>query len=170
MKRTGIIRKADELGRIVIPIELRDILGITIKDALEIYVDEESERVILKKYQGSSSCVFCGNYSDNLIYYKSFLVCRTCIQEIGTSSRAGEGEEEHFYEEVAATISAPEMDAKKGKGSRGDRSTAVMNQLHAAIMANPEASQAEMAKVLGISQGYVSILMKKLRESGLISK
>ena len=50
MKSTGIVRKVDELGRVVIPIELRRTLGIAEKDALEIYVDDE--KIILKKYKG----------------------------------------------------------------------------------------------------------------------
>ena len=49
MKSTGIVRKVDELGRVVIPIELRRTLGIAEKDALEIYVDDE--KIILKKYK-----------------------------------------------------------------------------------------------------------------------
>ena len=54
MKATGIVRKVDELGRIVLPIELRRTLNIEIKDPLEIYVDGES--IMLKKYQ--PACVF----------------------------------------------------------------------------------------------------------------
>ena len=54
MKATGIVRKVDELGRIVLPIELRRTLKIEIKDPLEIYVDGES--IMLKKYQ--PACVF----------------------------------------------------------------------------------------------------------------
>ena len=57
MKATGIVRKVDELGRIVLPIELRRTLNIEIKDPLEIYVDGES--IMLKKYQ--PACVFCGS-------------------------------------------------------------------------------------------------------------
>ena len=56
MKATGIVRKVDELGRIVLPIELRRTLNINIKDPLEIYVDGES--IMLKKYQ--PACVFFG--------------------------------------------------------------------------------------------------------------
>lgn len=54
MKSTGIVRKVDELGRVVIPIELRRTLGIDEKDALEIYVD--NERIVLKKYE--PACIF----------------------------------------------------------------------------------------------------------------
>ena len=60
MKSTGVVRKVDELGRIVIPIELRRTMGIEEKDALEIYVD--SEKIILKKYE--PACIFCGNAED----------------------------------------------------------------------------------------------------------
>ena len=60
MKSTGIVRKVDELGRIVLPIELRRTLDINKKDSIEIFV--EGNQVILKKYQ--PACVFCGNAND----------------------------------------------------------------------------------------------------------
>lgn len=63
MKSTGIVRKVDELGRVVIPIELRRTLGINEKDALEIYVDDE--RIVLKKYKPSMTCQITGEISDN---------------------------------------------------------------------------------------------------------
>ena len=46
MKSTGIVRKVDELGRIVLPMELRRTLGVDTKDALEIYTEGDS--IILK--------------------------------------------------------------------------------------------------------------------------
>ncbi len=63
MKSTGIVRKVDELGRVVIPIELRRTLDIAEKDALEIYVDDE--RIILKKYKPNMTCVVTGEVSDD---------------------------------------------------------------------------------------------------------
>ena len=60
MKSTGIVRKVDELGRIVLPIELRRTLGIEEKDRIEIFVEGES--VILRKYQ--PACIFCDNSKD----------------------------------------------------------------------------------------------------------
>ena len=63
MKSTGIVRKVDELGRVVIPIELRRTLGIAEKDALEIYVDDE--RIIFKKYKPNMTCQVTGEVSDN---------------------------------------------------------------------------------------------------------
>ncbi|GEK31042.1 transition state regulatory protein AbrB [Kurthia zopfii] len=62
MKSTGIVRKVDELGRVVIPIELRRTLGIAEKDALEIYVDDD--KIILKKYMPNMTCVVTGEVSD----------------------------------------------------------------------------------------------------------
>ncbi len=77
MKSTGIVRKVDELGRIVLPIELRRTLGIDIKDAIEIYVDNST--IVLKKYE--PTCVFCGE-SENVITYKDKIVCKSCLEEM----------------------------------------------------------------------------------------
>ena len=63
MKSTGIVRKVDELGRVVIPIELRRNLDIKIKDPLEIYVDDDL--VIFKKYQANMSCMITGETTDD---------------------------------------------------------------------------------------------------------
>ena len=75
MKSTGIVRKVDELGRIVLPIELRRTLGIEEKDRIEIFVDGES--IILRKYQ--PSCIFCDNAKD-IINYKGKNICPDCIR------------------------------------------------------------------------------------------
>lgn len=75
IKSIGIVRKVDELGRIVLPIELRRTLGIGEKDALEIFVDQEA--IILKKYE--PACVFCGDASQVQIY-KGKNVCHECAQ------------------------------------------------------------------------------------------
>lgn len=61
MKFTGIVRKVDELGRVVIPIELRRVLDIDIKDPLEVYTDEGS--IILKKYSPDMPCAVTGYVS-----------------------------------------------------------------------------------------------------------
>jgi AbrB family transcriptional regulator, transcriptional pleiotropic regulator of transition state genes len=83
MKSTGIVRKVDELGRVVIPIELRRTLGIDEKDALEIYVDVE--KIILKKYE--PACVFCGNAS-NVQHYKGKIVCHECANAMAENANA----------------------------------------------------------------------------------
>ena len=63
MKSTGIVRKVDELGRVVIPIELRRVLDIEVKDALEIFTDDD--KIILKKYQPRMTCAATGDESDD---------------------------------------------------------------------------------------------------------
>lgn len=75
MKSTGVVRKVDELGRIVLPIELRRTLGIEEKDRIEIFVDGES--IILRKYQ--PACIFCDNAKD-IINYKGKNICPDCIR------------------------------------------------------------------------------------------
>ena len=77
MKATGIIRKVDELGRVVLPIELRRSLDIGERDALEIYTD--SDMIILKKYQ--PACIFCGN-PKGVTPFKGKNVCPDCIREL----------------------------------------------------------------------------------------
>lgn len=77
MKSTGIVRKIDELGRIVLPMELRRNLNLNIKDSIEIYV--EGEQVILKKYE--PCCIFCGE-ATNITNFKGKNVCETCKNEI----------------------------------------------------------------------------------------
>jgi len=74
---TGIIRRVDELGRLVIPIEIRNQFNIVEKDPIEIYVDESS--IVLKKYQ--PNCTFCQS-TENLVEYKNKLVCTKCIKSL----------------------------------------------------------------------------------------
>ena len=77
MKATGIVRKVDKLGRIVLPIELRKTLNIEIKDPIEIFVDEDF--ILLKKYE--PACIFCGN-AKNIVNVKGKNVCQDCINEL----------------------------------------------------------------------------------------
>ncbi|MBI9010685.1 MAG: AbrB/MazE/SpoVT family DNA-binding domain-containing protein [Clostridiales bacterium] len=77
MKSTGIVRKVDELGRVVIPIELRRTLNIDVKDALEIFTSEDT--IILRRY--NPLCYICGD-SEGLITFKNKRVCSHCIKEL----------------------------------------------------------------------------------------
>lgn len=76
MKSTGIVRRVDELGRIVLPIELRRSLNINERDTLEIFVDDER---ILKKYEPAD--IFTGSM-DDLIEYKGKKVSKESIIEM----------------------------------------------------------------------------------------
>jgi len=77
VKSTGIVRKVDELGRIVLPIELRRTLDIAEKDALEIYVEGSS--IILRKYR--PSCIFCDSSKD-ITMFKGKNICPKCLREL----------------------------------------------------------------------------------------
>ncbi len=77
MKSTGMVRKVDELGRIVLPAEIRQSMDIKIKDSLEIFT--ENERIILQKY--SPSCIFCNNV-DNVIFFHEKRICAECLQAL----------------------------------------------------------------------------------------
>lgn len=77
MKSTGIVRRVDELGRVVIPIEIRNKFNIAEKDPIEIYVD--GSNIVLKKHE--QSCIFCGNTKE-LSEYKGKLVCNKCSEQL----------------------------------------------------------------------------------------
>ena len=77
MKSTGIIRRVDELGRVVIRIEIRNKFQIAEKDPIEIYVEGSS--IILKKFE--PNCIFCGSTKD-LVEYKDRLVCSKCAENL----------------------------------------------------------------------------------------
>lgn len=77
IKATGIVRRIDELGRVVLPVELRRTLGIEEKDGLEIYVD--GELIVLQKYL--PICLFCGNAKD-VQQYRGKVICQECVKQI----------------------------------------------------------------------------------------
>ena len=77
MKSTGITRKVDDLGRFVLPIEIRRSLDIKENDALEIFTDEN--HIILKKYL--PACTFCGE-AENIVLFEDKRICRRCIDRL----------------------------------------------------------------------------------------
>ncbi len=77
MKSTGMVRPVDELGRIVLPKELRRSLDINPRDSVEIFTD--GDRIVLQKYQ--PACIFCGN-ADRVVYYEGKRICTECLEKI----------------------------------------------------------------------------------------
>lgn len=77
MKATGIVRRVDELGRVVLPKELRRTFEIEERDGLEIFVDRET--IVLKKY--APECIFCGDAKD-ITDYKGRNICQNCRKEL----------------------------------------------------------------------------------------
>ena len=80
MKSTGIVRPLDSLGRVVLPIELRRVLGLKPKDPVEIFVD--GDYILLKKYQ--PSCVFCDSMEE-ITVYKGKNVCGDCVKNLAAA-------------------------------------------------------------------------------------
>lgn len=81
MKSTGIVRRIDELGRIVLPIELRRTLDIKERDSLEIFVEDST--VVLKKYR--PTCLFCDSARD-LAVFRDKNICAKCLRELQKAS------------------------------------------------------------------------------------
>jgi transcriptional pleiotropic regulator of transition state genes len=94
MKSTGVVRKIDELGRIVLPSELRRVFGIHEGDELEISVD--GERVVLQKRH--DLCVFCGSDLAD-VEFKGRRVCRDCVGQL----RLRTSVDLHLPDEAAVT-------------------------------------------------------------------
>jgi transcriptional pleiotropic regulator of transition state genes len=82
MKATGIVRRVDELGRVVLPIELRKSMDIKERDAMEIFT--EGDQIILKKYE--PACIFSGNTED-LIEYNGRKISKNIIKELAVLAK-----------------------------------------------------------------------------------
>ena len=86
MKATGVSRNVDELGRVVIPKELRRTLGIDVKDPLAIFVHED--QIVLRKY--NAGCLFCGHVNDDMRYFHGEQVCLSCLGELAEHLARGQ--------------------------------------------------------------------------------
>lgn len=82
LKSTGIVRRIDDLGRVVIPMELRRTLGIAESDPLEIFVEED--RIVLRKYQ--PGCYLCGDVEGEMKPFYGKRICPKCISDISKYS------------------------------------------------------------------------------------
>lgn len=148
-RTTGIVRLLDPLGRVVIPKETRDLLGIREEDALEFFVEEHT--LMLRKYR-TTCCMFCQSTED-LVYFKNQFFCRSCgseaVQGAGSSPKA----------ERSASDSRQDSDSPSAK-SRRRKQEDLIHALQQAISEEPDIRQKRLAEKLGVSQGRVSQLMK----------
>lgn len=144
-KRTfGIVRELDSLGRIVIPKETRDLLGIRLEDPVEFFYDERT--IIVRRYR-SNCCIFCLE-SEQLIHFKNQLICRNCMTEVLNQDRGS----------LPAPPPSPVSASEEKKRSRTEK----LKQMQIMLRDNPDLRQQELARMLGISQGYVSQLLRKI--------
>lgn len=154
MKSRGIVRDVDELGRFVLPVEIRRLLEMNDGDTVEIYFDDESEQIMLKKYR-EQACLFCSSGEQQLIYFKKHLVCRSCINNI-TSASSVENPD-HIQQPIhtePVQMHHPARPAVRRKDTAA--------RLVKAMQENPSASQRDLAAMLGVSQSRVSQLLRTL--------
>ena len=78
MKSTGIVRRIDDLGRVVLPVELRRTLNLEVRDPVEIFIDGDA--IVLRKYD--AACLFCGAPRDLLSSYRGKQICRSCLRQL----------------------------------------------------------------------------------------
>lgn len=84
MKATGIVRKIDKLGRIVIPIEIRRSLNFDENTNIEMMIDKENNNLLMTRYQ--KGCFFCGEISSDNIQFESKNICSSCAEKISTKT------------------------------------------------------------------------------------
>lgn len=152
MKSTGIVRQVDELGRIVIPIELRRVLGMDVGEPAEIFIDDQANRLMIRKYQ--SGCLFCESM-ESITYFRGRQVCSSCLRDMVPQSAL---DSMAMFENAAALESGEQPEEEKTGGKGGD----ALKRLAEIMRTYPDATQGEWAKQLGFSQGYVSQLIRKL--------
>ncbi|KZE63506.1 regulator [Paenibacillus jamilae] len=156
MKNTGMTRPLDQLGRIVLPKEMRTTMDINIGDSLEFFVDEEG--FVLRKYTGVS-CKFCGAV-DHLTYFRDSFICADCIQllksdeHVHATGNDALQAQEHTKPPQASTTWQP----KQSRVQQGE----MVKKLRKLIQEHPDLPQKAYAEMLDISQGRVSQLKKLL--------
>ncbi|KEQ22588.1 hypothetical protein [Paenibacillus tyrfis] len=144
---TGIVRVIDELGRIVIPTEFRRVLNLHPHVQTEYFGDDERKAIMVYRYQ-TKECLFCSSEKQT-VYFKKFYVCITCIQSLPVLQVYIEGIERERVKET--------QEIKVSK-----RRKKALGRLHKAMKENPEASQKELAQILGFSEAWVSKLLRNM--------
>ncbi|KEQ26353.1 AbrB/MazE/SpoVT family DNA-binding domain-containing protein [Paenibacillus tyrfis] len=146
-RRTGIVRVLDNLGRIVIPTEIRRELNLNPNVKTEYFCDDKRKAIIVYRYH-CNECLFCSG-KEQTIYFKKFYICMPCIQSLPA------------LQVFLARVERERANEKKKKKLTKRRKD-VLDRLHKAMKENPEASQKKIAEILGISQSWVSQLIRNL--------
>ncbi|MEC0259349.1 AbrB/MazE/SpoVT family DNA-binding domain-containing protein [Paenibacillus lautus] len=152
MKSIGIVRQVDELGRIVIPIELRRVMGMNEGDPVEFFIDDQANRLMFRKYQ--SGCLFCDSM-ESISYFRGRQVCSSCLRDMAPQPDVDSMA-------VLESETALESGEQSEKGKMGGKGANALRRLAEVMQTYPNATQGEWASQLGISQGYVSQLIRKL--------
>ncbi|WP_136605740.1 AbrB/MazE/SpoVT family DNA-binding domain-containing protein [Paenibacillus dokdonensis] len=180
MKNIGIVRQVDELGRIVIPIELRRVLGVDEGDAVEFYVHKEAKYLMFRRLK--SGCLFCGSI-EALSYFKGQLICASCFRsmrrsepnaaelesaiamELREQRGTGSGGQQIMSQARAADEAAvrheeEQQEEKKKRGKQVD----TRKRLAKVMQTHPNASQVKWAEMIGVTQSYVTYLIRSAKK------
>jgi transcriptional pleiotropic regulator of transition state genes len=168
MRSVSTVRHLDQLGRIVIPIEVFRLLGINAdEDSLEIFIETDTNEIAMKRYTGMS-CTFCYT-CDGIKVFKNKLVCCSCWDEISILS---DPKTDTFVDEslnkleaelqtavTSETVDLNETVVGNRKRKNVSEALAIIEQI---LESNPRIKQKEIAGLLNISQGRISQLMSLL--------
>ncbi|KPV60997.1 hypothetical protein QJ48_02700 [Paenibacillus sp. A3] len=154
-RMTGIVRVVDDFGRIVIPTEVRRVLNLEPNVRTEYFCDDERKAIMVYKYR-AKECLFCSG-KQQIIYFKKFYICMPCIQSLPALQVFLERLERERADAAKKDIS--------NKRKMTTRRKETLDRLQQAMKENPKASQKELAKMLGISQGWISQLLRKQVDS-----
>ncbi|ALS09907.1 regulator (plasmid) [Paenibacillus peoriae] len=158
MKKTGMTRPLDSLGRIVVPKEIRASLDYVDGDSVEFFIDNENGVLAFRKYTGMT-CKMCGAL-DNLSYFKESFICDTCIHELKNDTHEIVLSESKC-ETQSVTSGTPRRVQRRSKDKQ-------IEQLQELMQTKPNATQMEYAKSLGVAQSRISHLKKFMIEQQLI--
>ena len=160
MRETGIVRAVDELGRLVLPIEIRRNLGLGEGESVEFFVDDENGRIMFRKYR-AKECVFCQDI-EPLHYFRGRLVCETCLRSLRESGLSDKSDAERPPSPEPDGDPKARTSARRSFGRRKD----TMQHLAEAMRQHPDGSQKDWAVMIGVSPSRVSQLMKALKPDG----
>ncbi|MEK5645794.1 MULTISPECIES: AbrB/MazE/SpoVT family DNA-binding domain-containing protein [Paenibacillus] len=166
MNTTGITRKVDELGRIVLPIELRRVMDLIEGEAVEVFVDDDDKQIMLRKYR-TQECIYCQSVED-LTYFRERFVCSSCLKEFKTLYESGL----LVSPRESATLESKHYILPKGQANLRKRMKReeTWELLVNVMNSYPEASQAQWARLIGIQQSRVSQLIRLMKKEGRLIK
>ena len=145
------------MGRIVLPMELWRVLGIEIGDPFEYFVDDADGRLTLRKYR-TLECMFCFS-TEGLSYFKEYFICGSCLEQISGNGELPKGVA--FNPEVA-TLEEVNTEKEIAIKPKWARIKETLVRLAKVMEQYPDAPQKKWAELIGVSQGRVSQLVKKV--------
>ena len=161
IRSIGIVRPLDELGRIVIPIELRRFIGISQGDTIEFFIDNASQRIMMRPYR-TQECLFCQSM-EQLIYFRERFICAACLQELFPEQQAGSQQSANL--EIAVVLeNQSNLDAGAARRPR-QKTSELIRKLNEVMAIYPSENQSKWAERIGVSPSRVSQLLRAMKSA-----